>query len=428
LAGSLSVALENARLVHETRQRNAELALINSVQEAIAGELDSQAIYDAVGDKIQEVFDAQAVQIRTLDETAGLLHTPYIIERGERMEVEPATPGGFSKHVLETRDSLLITENVAAEMERYGSIITAGEAPKSVLFVPLVAGGKATGVISLQNVDREHAFGESDQQLLETLAGGLSVALENARLVHETRQRNAELALINSVQDAIAGELDPQAIYDAVGDRIRDVFDAQAVNIVTFDDATGLLHYPYMIERGERLQVETREPRGFSKHVLETREPLLITENLDVERERYGGGVVAGEPAKSVLFVPLVTGGKATGVISLQNIDREHAFDEDDKRLLTTLAGSLTVALENARLVEETQQRNAELALINSVQDAIAGELDPQAIYDHVGEKLLEVFEAQAVDIGVLDEEEEILRFVYQVERGVHLSWASGST
>jgi GAF domain-containing protein len=420
LAGSLSVALENARLVHETRQRNAELALINSVQEAIAGELDSQAIYDAVGDKIQEVFDAQAVQIRTLDETAGLLHTPYIIERGERMEVEPATPGGFSKHVLETRDSLLITENVAAEMERYGSIITAGEAPKSVLFVPLVAGGKATGVISLQNVDREHAFGESDQQLLETLAGGLSVALENARLVHETRQRNAELALINSVQDAIAGELDPQAIYDAVGDRIRDVFDAQAVNIVTFDDATGLLHYPYMIERGERLQVETREPRGFSKHVLETREPLLITENLDVERERYGGGVVAGEPAKSVLFVPLVTGGKATGVISLQNIDREHAFDEDDKRLLTTLAGSLTVALENARLVEETQQRNAELALINSVQDAIAGELDPQAIYDHVGEKLLEVFEAQAVDIGVLDEEEEILRFVYQVERGVH--------
>ena len=38
-------------------------------------------------------------------------------------------------------------------------------------------------------------------------------------------------------------------------------------------------------------------------------------------------------------------------MISLQNIDREHAFDEDDQRLLTTLAGSVTVALENARLV-----------------------------------------------------------------------------
>jgi PAS domain S-box-containing protein len=420
LAGSLSVALENARLVHETRQRNAELALINGVQEAIAGELDPQAIYDAVGERIRDVFDAQVVAIVTLDSATGLVHYPYTIELGERLQVDPQLPGGFAKHVLETRESLLVNEDVEAVAERYGSKTMAGEDTKSVLFVPLVTGGKATGVISLQNVDHEHAFGDSDQQLLETLAGSLSVALENARLVHETRQRNAELALINGVQEAIAGELDPQAIYDAVGDRIRDVFDAQAVNIVTFDEATGLLHYPYMIERGERLQVEAREPRGFSKHVLETREPLLIVENLEVERERYGGGVVAGEPAKSVLFVPLVTGGRATGVISLQNIDREHAFDEDDKRLLTTLAGSLTVALENARLVEETQQRNAELALINSVQDAIAGELDPQAIYDHVGEKLLEVFTAQAVDIGVHDEDAEILRFVYGVERGVH--------
>src|SRR5207248_4600876 len=161
------------------------------------------------------------------------------------------------------------------------------EMSKSMLFVPLVVAGKATGVISLQNVDREHAFGESDQQLLETLAGSLSVALENARLVHETRQRNAELALINGVQEAIAGELDPQAIYDAVGDRIREIFDAQVVSIRTLDDTAGLLHYPYLIERGERLQVEPTPPAGFSKHVLATREPLLLGENMDARAERY---------------------------------------------------------------------------------------------------------------------------------------------
>src|SRR5215470_19433396 len=102
------------------------------------------------------------------------------------MYVEPAAPLGFAKHVLETREPVLIAENAAAEMERYGSSILGGEAPKSFLFVPLVTGRQATGLISLQNVDREHAFGESDQQLLETLAGSLSVALENARLVHET--------------------------------------------------------------------------------------------------------------------------------------------------------------------------------------------------------------------------------------------------
>ena len=51
------------RAIEETRQRNAELALINSVQAALAGELELQAIYDVVGDKLQEVFDAQVVDI-----------------------------------------------------------------------------------------------------------------------------------------------------------------------------------------------------------------------------------------------------------------------------------------------------------------------------------------------------------------------------
>ncbi len=171
------------------------------------------------------------------------MHFPYIIERGERLQAEPRSPAGFSKHVLETREPLLIAENVDAEAERYGSQTVAGRTRSPSSSSRSSAGASATGVISLQNVDREHAFTDSDQQLLETLAGSLSVALENARLVHETRQRNAELALINSVQEAIAGELDQQAIYDAVGDKIQEIFDAQAVSIRTLDEATGPVHH-----------------------------------------------------------------------------------------------------------------------------------------------------------------------------------------
>jgi PAS domain S-box-containing protein len=326
--------------------------------------------------------------------------------------------GGFSKHVLETREPLLLTENVDAEAERYGSGVPIGESTESVLFVPLVTGGKATGLISLENIDRQQAFAESDQQLLETLAGSLSVALENARLVHETRQRNTELAVINSVQEAIAGELDAQAIYDAVGDRIRDVFDAQVVSIATVDEAAALIHYPYLIERGERLQAEPRPIGGFAKHVLDTREPLLIVEDLDAETERYGSSIVAGERPKSVLFVPLVAGGKATGVLSLQNIDREHAFDEDDQRLLTTVAGSLTVALENARLVQETRQRVGELATVNSVGHALASQLDLDGLIELVGEQVRDTFDADIAYVALHDEASGQIEFAYYYESG----------
>src|SRR4029077_12700130 len=131
---------------------------------------------------------------------------------------------------------------------------------------------------------------------------------------------------------------------------------------------------------------------GFRKHAMDTREPLMIDESTPEVAERYGNPfVLTGEPTRSALFVPLLVGGRATGAISLQNLDREHAFSDADQRLLVTLAGSLSVALENARLVHEPRQRNAELALINSVQEALAGELELQAIYDVVGDKIQEI-------------------------------------
>jgi PAS domain S-box-containing protein len=414
----VGAALSRARAIEETRQRNAELGIINSVQEALAGELELQAIYDVVGDKIRDIFDAQVVDIGVYDERSELIHFPYTIERGVRYPDEPIEPMGFRKHVMETRQTLLIDKDLPQTAERFGNPVLTGEMPKSVLYVPLVAGGKATGVISLQNIDREHAFSQPEQRLLETLARSLSVALENARLIHETRQRNAELALINSVQAAIAGELDPQAIYDLVGDKLLEVFDAQVVSVSVYDENSGLMSFPYVIERGERLQLEPVPLIGFRKHVLETREPLVINEDAEAAAERFGNPVFGGQMAKSCVFVPLVVAGKATGVVSLQNVDREHVFSKADVNLLATLCGSLSVALDNARLVHETRQRFAELATVNSIGQAVASQLELDALMELVGERMRETFEADIVYVALHDEDAGRIDFAYYSENG----------
>src|SRR3989304_9101282 len=109
----------------------------------------------------------------------------------------------------------------------------------------MIVGDEATGVISLQNNDQENAFTETDLRLLTTLANSMSVALENARLfsetqrlLKETEQRAAELQIINTVQQGLASQLEVQAIYDLVGDEIRDIFNAQVVMISTYDGQT----------------------------------------------------------------------------------------------------------------------------------------------------------------------------------------------
>ncbi len=121
---------------------------------------------------------------------------------------------------------------MAQVIEQFGSVLLPGtQMEKSALYVPLVAGDQARGLINLADIEHEHAFSAFDVRLLQTLANAMSVALENARLFDETQrlfkeseQRAAELAIINSVQQALAAELNMQGIYDAVGDKIREIF------------------------------------------------------------------------------------------------------------------------------------------------------------------------------------------------------------
>ena len=98
------------------------------------------------------------------------------------------------------------------------------------------------------------------------------------------------------------------------------------------------------------------------------------------------------------------------GTIAMEDYERENAYGEAEVRLLSTVAASMGVALENARLFDETQrlfketeQRAAELAIINSIQEGMAAKLDFQAIIDLVGDKLREVFTAGVVGIRWYD-------------------------
>src|SRR5204863_8424063 len=120
------------------------------------------------------------------------------------------------------------------------------------------------GVISLQNLDREDAFSESDVELLTTLAASLSVALENVRLIDETRQRLAELATINQVGQALASQLDLDTLLELVGEEMRTTFDADICYVALHNVAEARIEFPYFYEAGERRE---REPVAFGERL-----------------------------------------------------------------------------------------------------------------------------------------------------------------
>ncbi|HEX7195358.1 MAG TPA: GAF domain-containing protein, partial [Candidatus Limnocylindria bacterium] len=436
LASSLSVALENARLFDETKrllaqtdERAAELAIINSVQEGLAQNLEMQGMYDLVGDKIQEIFDAQTVVITIFDLEQSEMLIPYVVERGERLPPTKTGMTGFATWLVANRQALIVNENWEGWLrDRNLDVNLHGDMPKSIAFAPLVAGDRVRGAISLQNIDREHAFNESTLRLLTTLASSLSVALENARLFDETRRllaetdrRAAELAIVNSVQRGLAAELDVQAMYELVGERASDVFDTQVVDIAIYDVDAEVMRFPFTLERGVRFADEPRPLIGFRRRVMETGEPILVTHDLPARAAELGQpATIVGEPARSAIFAPLAVGDERLGVISLQNLDRENAFGDRDVSLLTTIAASLSVALKTGRLIDETRQRVAELGTINSVGEALAAQLDLEPLIQLVGEKTREAFNADIAYIALVDEERGMIDFPYYVEDGGH--------
>ncbi|HXX82688.1 MAG TPA: GAF domain-containing protein, partial [Casimicrobiaceae bacterium] len=450
LAGSMSVALESARLFDKTQrlfkqseQRAAELAVINSIQQGIAGKLDFQGIVDMVGDKLREVFQTKDIGIRWYDAKTKRLHFLYQYERGVRQILPPGTPSRGTLDIVETRRPVVI--NNRAEYAAAGFRAVPGtEQSLSSIAVPIIGSDRALGTIAIENYERENAYGEAELRLLTTVAAGMGVALENARLfdetqrlLKETEQRNAELAIINAVQRALAGELSMQGVYDAVGDRIREVFPDSEVGIRTYDPATGLVHYRYDYYNGVRNTIPSQPlgDEGFGPHVIRTRQPLVINQNMERAVTEFGPRSLMADElvAKSQVMMPLLVGDEARGLIQLSNLHREHAFSEGDVRLLQTLAGSMSVALENARLFDETQrllketeQRNAELAIINAVQEALAGELNMQGVYDAVGDKIREVFHDAYVGIRIYDPKTDFVEYPYSYNQGKRHDIASG--
>jgi transcriptional regulator with GAF, ATPase, and Fis domain len=162
-------------------------------------------------------------------------------------------------------------------------------------------------------------------------------------------------------------------MYEHVGNTVFDIFKSDSVDIAVVEPSDGLIHFKFELEKGVRLATEPIQVVGFRKQVIDTRAPVIVNRNM-VERAVEAGNptVLQGEIPKSGVWVPLVSNGAVNGVLSLQNMDREDAFSDADVRLLTTLSASLSVGLDNARLFDETnrllaetQQRNAELAVVN---------------------------------------------------------------
>jgi diguanylate cyclase (GGDEF)-like protein len=351
------LAIENATLFHDAQNRINELSVIYEIGTMISSMLDKNRLLENVVSLIREKLHYLKVAIFEVEPITGSLFVGGQSGYEHELEQVHFTVGGNSVvgWVAERGDPLIVPD-----VRKEPLYVAGDERVLSEIAVPIKREGRTIGVLSVED-DKLNAFDQSDAQLLSTLANQVAVAMDNARLygeakrLYEEAERNLkDLSALHNVGTTVSSTLKLEDLLVQVCHILKDTFGYNKVAILLVDalanelELMASLGYPDSVkEKGRRVKIGTE---GITGSVALTGESSIIS---DVTKcDSY---ISIDADTRSEMAVPLKSKNKVIGIINVES-NKINDFDRIDLNLLNTLSTQLAVAVENARLYQETEQ------------------------------------------------------------------------
>ncbi len=257
-------------------------------------------------------------------------------------------------------------------------------------------------IILLLAVREPTTFGQNTLQSYASLAEITSASLDKVYTSQRMEKRLTALQSLNAISQAVSVETDLMALYQVVHREVISVIGNVNIAIATYDAQTDTIEVPYLFDGKEIRSVE-RFPagEGLTSILIRTRQPMMLVEDTERKTRELGAKLV-GKPAKSWLGVPLLIAGDAIGAIVLQDLEHEGRFDEDDQRLLTTLASQVAVAIRNARMLDATYRQAARERRLYEITKRIRSAPDVAGIMQMTAQELTQILGAKraVVELG----------------------------
>ena len=380
--------------------RNRQLAAINLLGQQLATLVTAQEVVERVFAASGEIVDNRNLTIALYDERKQEISFPVYTVAGERRAVAGRPFGhGITEHVLTTKKTLWIPRDVPGFAASSG-VVSLENPAQCYLGVPLLSGDKALGVIALQDYDREEVYSPADVELVSTIAAQTAAALENARL-HATEARRAvQQQTAAEISTAAGTILDVSELLPFVVNLIQQRFGLYYVGLFLLDEArqnavlragTGEAGQR-MLERQHHLPLDDRSMIGWC---IQRRGPRIA---LDVGKDAVRFNNPDLPDTRSELALPLVSRGQVLGAMTVQSAEVA-AFSEQDIAILQTMSDQVAIAIENARLIEQTERRAQREARLNLIAQQLRQTTDIHTILQTATEQLslaLDTSHAQA--------------------------------
>ncbi len=324
--------------------------------------------------------------------------------RGSRL----ALGEGVSGRVAQTGEALMIADYQAweAQVEVFRP---AGF--RRVLAVPLKSGQQVIGVINIADARTAGAFSPQEIRLVSLFADQAVLAIKNARLLAEARDRAEELAVLNRIGQAVVSNLDLDQTLQTLYDQCRQVLPIEAFYVAVYDEASGQISHPFFTDQEQIIPVSARNiyaQPGLSGETILRRQTIYLPDMLDPETMAAHQIIhAAGKPVRSYVGVPLIFHNRVVGAISMQSY-QPYAFSAGQIKLLETIAYRAASAIEHARLFNELHKTTRSLALLNEITWAALQAVDMNVLLQTLAEQLARLFYADGCYITSWDERQQL--------------------
>lgn len=232
----------------------------------------------------------------------------------------------------------------------------------------------------------------------------------------------AALSVIQEMAALTAAGLEIEGVVAGVYRAVSRLMDTTNFYVALYDERKQELFFcldvteGQPVDRGENLHRPFG--KGLTEHVITSRAPLLIEENLDAVRQRLGIASVGKEGAKSWLGVPLMIGERVIGVMTVQSYTTPRLFGERERDLLMTVANQAAAALENARLAVQQTRRFQELLVLNEAGQALAAARGLEEVFQTTHAQLGRLFDASSFYIALADEARGLWSTAFDIQHG----------
>jgi PAS domain S-box-containing protein len=365
IGNQVGVAVQKARLLEETERRAQEQAALNVIAKATSQSLRPDELLEIALDKVIEVTERERASIRLKDPVSGQVtlaaHRGFSQE--EVKELLRRTSHSISEQVFATGQPLVI--NNSAESTNRQLLLPQSH---SVAWIPIKAGTKVVGVLGV-SAGRPIPFEPREVELLQSIGGLIGVALENARLFGETQARYRELQILQAISVTILDSLDLKLMMERILDQAFEIgeFDIGVIRLLnpTGDSLETVASRGYRDPQNvqsHRQKLEGYTTGAGSARVLEDKEVHVV----DLAQTN-GLRTFKSEGVCTIVAVPLRSHEDVLGVIQLgTRAPRE--FRQSELRILEAIGGQAGIAVQKARLYEETRRQAQELEKANKLQ------------------------------------------------------------